>query len=142
MGVVLSGIPNAPHHPAYYAPRHASMFTDTPLPKPSSFNEADLSDKPKWVQDKPRLSSTRISEMRDFYRKRLRALQSVDEMVGRLVNALRGTGELSNTYIVFSSDNGIYLGEHRLTEKAAAYNAAPRVPLVIRGPGVAQGVTR
>jgi N-acetylglucosamine-6-sulfatase len=134
--------PNAPHHPAYYAPRHASMFTDTPLPKPSSFNEADLSDKPKWVQDKPRLSSTRISEMRDFYRKRLRALQSVDEMVGRLVNALRGTGELSNTYIVFSSDNGIYLGEHRLTEKAAAYNAAPRVPLVIRGPGVAQGVTR
>jgi arylsulfatase A-like enzyme len=63
-------------------------------------------------------------------------------MVGRLVNALSDTGELSNTYIVFTSDNGVYLGEHRLEEKAAAYQAAPRVPLVIRGPGVPQGVTR
>jgi N-acetylglucosamine-6-sulfatase len=134
--------PNAPHHPSYYASRHANMFTNTALPKPSSFNEADVSDKPKWVQNKPRLSSTQISNMTDFYRKRLRALQSVDEMVGRLENALRATGELSNTYIVFTSDNGIYLGEHRLTEKAAAYNAAPRVPLLVRGPGVPRGVAR
>jgi N-acetylglucosamine-6-sulfatase len=134
--------PNAPHHPAYYAPRHASMFTDTPLPRPSSFNEADVSDKPAWVQSKPLLSSTQISNMTDFYRKRLRALQSVDEMIKRLVGVLRDTGELSNTYIVLTTDNGIYLGEHRLTEKAAAYNAAPRVPLIIRGPGVAQGVSR
>jgi N-acetylglucosamine-6-sulfatase len=134
--------PNAPHHPAYFAPRHASMFTTTPLPKPSSFNEADVSDKPKWVQNKPRLSSTEVSSLTDFYRNRLRALQSVDEMVERLVETLSATGELSNTYIVLTSDNGIYLGEHRLTEKAAAYNAAPRIPLVIRGPGVSQGVTR
>jgi arylsulfatase A-like enzyme len=134
--------PNAPHHPSYYASRHANLFTSTPLPKPSSFNEADVSDKPQWVRDKPRLSSTRVEELTTFYRKRLRALQSVDEMVGTLVNTLSATGELSNTYIVFTSDNGIYLGEHRLTEKAAAYNAAPRVPLLIRGPGVPRGVTR
>jgi N-acetylglucosamine-6-sulfatase len=134
--------PNAPHHPSYSAPRHAGMFSGTPLPKPSSFNEADVSDKPAWVRNKSRLSSTEISNLTEFYRKRLRALQSVDEMVGRLVNTLSETGELSNTYIVFTSDNGIYLGEHRLTEKAAAYNAAPRVPLLIRGPGVPRGVTR
>jgi arylsulfatase A-like enzyme len=134
--------PNAPHDPAYYAPRHASMFSDTPLPKPSSFNEADVSDKPEWVRNKPRLSSSQISEMTQFYRKRLRALQSLDEMVERLVDALGATGELSNTYIVLTSDNGIYLGEHRLTAKGAAYNASPRVPLVIRGPGVPRGVTR
>jgi arylsulfatase A-like enzyme len=134
--------PNAPHHPSYSAPRHAGMFSGIPLPKPSSFNEADVSDKPAWVQNKSRLSSTEISNLTEFYRKRLRALQSVDEMVERLVNALMATGELDNTYIVFTSDNGIYLGEHRLTEKAAAYNAAPRVPLLIRGPGVPQGVTR
>jgi N-acetylglucosamine-6-sulfatase len=134
--------PNAPHDPAYFAPRHANMFSNTPLPKPQSFNEADVSDKPEWVQNKPRLSSTQISELTQFYRKRLRALQSLDEMVERLVNALRATGELSNTYIVFTSDNGIYLGEHRLTAKGAAYNASPRVPLLIRGPGVPRGVTR
>jgi N-acetylglucosamine-6-sulfatase len=134
--------PNAPHAPAYSAPRHANLFTDTPLPKPSSFNEADVSDKPAWVRNKPLLSSTQISEMTRFYRKRLRALKSVDDMVGRVVGALRDTGELSNTYIVFASDNGIYLGEHRLEAKAAAYNAAPRIPLVIRGPGVPAAVSR
>jgi N-acetylglucosamine-6-sulfatase len=55
---------------------------------------------------------------------------------------LRAIGELFNTYIVLTSDNGIYLGEHRLQAKGAAYNASPRVPLLIRGPGVPQGVTR
>jgi N-acetylglucosamine-6-sulfatase len=140
--------PNAPHHPSYYASEHASMFSSTALPKPSSFNEADVSDKPAWVRNKPRLSSTQISDMTQFYRKRLRALQSVDEMVAKLVNTLStetdASGKLliDNTYIVFTSDNGIYLGEHRLTEKAAAYNAAPRVPLLIRGPRVPSGVTR
>jgi N-acetylglucosamine-6-sulfatase len=134
--------PNAPHHPAYYADRHASMFTNTPLPKPPSFDEADVSDKPQWVQNKPPLSSTEVAGLTQFYRDRLRALQSVDEMVGRLVNALQDTGEFSNTYIVFTSDNGIYLGEHRLTDKGAAYNASPHVPLLVRGPGVPQGATR
>jgi N-acetylglucosamine-6-sulfatase len=134
--------PNAPHSPAYFADRHANMFTDTSLPRPSSFNEADVSDKPQWVRNIPRLTSTQISDLTQFYRKRLRALQSVDEMVGRLVDALSATGELSNTYIVFTSDNGIYLGEHRLEAKAAAYNAAPRVPLLVRGPGVPPGVSR
>jgi N-acetylglucosamine-6-sulfatase len=134
--------PNAPHAPAYYAPRHATRFSNEPLPRPSSFNETDVSDKPQWVQDKPLLSSAQISDMTRFYRNRLRALQAVDEMVGRLVGTLSDTGELSNTYIVFTSDNGIYLGEHRLQNKAAAYNASPSVPLVIRGPGVPQGKTR
>jgi N-acetylglucosamine-6-sulfatase len=63
-------------------------------------------------------------------------------MVGSVVGALRDIGELSNTYIVLTSDNGIYLGEHRLEHKAAAYNAGPRIPLVIRGPGVPAGVSR
>jgi arylsulfatase A-like enzyme len=141
--------PNAPHHPSYFADRHADIFSDTRLPRPSSFNEADVSDKPQWVRNKPRLSSTDISNVTNFYRKRLRALQSVDDMVARLVNTLStrkdtltGKPLIDNTYIVFTSDNGIYLGEHRLTEKAAAYNAAPRVPLLIRGPGVPQGATR
>jgi N-acetylglucosamine-6-sulfatase len=134
--------PNAPHDPAYFAPRHANMFSDTPLPRPSSFNEADVSDKPQWVRNKPRLSSAQVSNLTEFYRRRLRALQSLDEMVEKLVDALRATRQLSNTYIVLTSDNGIYLGEHRLQAKGAAYNASPRVPLLIRGPGVPRSVTR
>jgi N-acetylglucosamine-6-sulfatase len=134
--------PNAPHYPGYYAPRHAHLFSDTPLPKPPSFNEKDVSDKPAWVRNKPLLSAKQVQGITTFYRDRLRALQSVDEMVGRLADALRDTGEISNTYIVLTSDNGIYLGEHRLRAKAAAYNASSRVPLLVRGPSVPQGVIR
>jgi arylsulfatase A-like enzyme len=134
--------PNAPHDPAYYAPRHANEFSDTPLPRPPSFNEKAVSDKPTWVRNRPLLTSTDVQHLTKLYRDRLRALQSVDEMVGRLVDALKDTGELSDTYIFFTSDNGIYLGEHRLTHKGAAYNASPHVPLLVRGPGVPQGAIR
>ncbi len=133
---------NAPHDPSYYAPRHADLFSDTSLPRPPSFNERVVSDKPAWVRNKPMLSPTEVQKLTRLYRDRLRALQSVDEMVGRLVDALRDTGELSNTYIVFTSDNGVYFGEHRLTHKGAAYNASPRIPLLVRGPSVPQGAIR
>ena len=60
--------PNAPHKPAYAAPRHAYMFSDEPPPKPQSFNAADVSDKPQWVPDKPPLSSTKIQELTSLNR--------------------------------------------------------------------------
>ena len=132
---------NAPHTPAYVPQRHQGMFSDAPLPKPPSFDEADVSDKPAWVREKPRLTPGRVDYLRELYRKRLRSLQSVDEMVGSLVNVLRDTGELSNTYIVFTSDNGYHLGEHRLEAKATAYEEAIRAPLLVRGPGVPRGVS-
>ena len=141
--------PNAPHKPAYSAKRHANMFKNEPLPKPPSFNEADVSDKPTWVRNRPRLSSTQVSNITTTYRKRLRALQSVDEMVKQLVDTLSTVKDprtqeplINNTYIVFTSDNGDYFGEHRLQEKAAVYEEDIRVPLLIRGPGVPSGVTR
>jgi N-acetylglucosamine-6-sulfatase len=133
---------NAPHTPAYVPQRHHGMFSDTPLPRPPSFDEADVSDKPAWVREKPRLTQGRVDYLRGLYRKRLRSLQSVDEMVGRLVSVLRDTGELSNTYIVFTSDNGYHLGEHRLEAKATPYEEAIGVPLLVRGPRVPQGVSR
>ncbi len=76
--------PNAPHAPARYAKRHANMFSNQPLPKPPSFNERDVSDKPGWVRNKGSLGSSEVQNITQFYRQRLRALQSVDEMVGRL----------------------------------------------------------
>ena len=60
--------------------------------------------------------------MTTYYRKRLRALQSVDRMVKQLVDSLSQTGELSNTYIVFTSDNGFYFGEHRLGRSELVLN--------------------
>jgi N-acetylglucosamine-6-sulfatase len=134
---------NAPHTPALAAKRHQGMFSDVSLPNPPSFNEADVSDKPAWMRNTPSLTPEEVGNLGQRYRQRLRSLQSVDEMVGRLVGVLGQTGELSNTYIVFTSDNGLHLGEHRINKKKwTAYEEAIQVPLLVRGPGVPRGVSR
>ena len=134
---------NAPHTPAFAPQRHQNMFTDVPLPDPPSLNEADASDKPAWVRNTPRLTPENASDLRQLYGQRLRSLQSVDEMVGRLIDVLGKTGELSNTYVVFTSDNGLHFGEHRINAKKwTAYEEAIRVPLLVRGPGVPPGASR
>jgi N-acetylglucosamine-6-sulfatase len=130
----------APHAPATPAPRHADALADTSLPKPPSFDEADVSDKPDWIRDNPSLDHRWIASMEDLYRKRLQSMLAVDEMVGRLVDTLRENGELENTYIFFTSDNGYHMGQHRLTTgKWTAYEEDIRVPLIVRGPDVPEG---
>lgn len=130
----------APHAPAEPAPRHEGTFPEARLPRSASFDEADVSDKPGWVRDNPRLEG--IPAMQDLYRDRLRSMLAVDELVGRLMDALRETGELDDTYVFFTSDNGWHAGEHRLsTGKWTAYEEDIRVPLIVRGPGVPEGRT-
>ncbi len=130
----------APHEPAEPAARHEGAFEDARLPRPPSFNEADILDKPAWERDNPPLGTGKISDMQRLYRNRLESLLAVDEMVGRLVGELREAGELDDTYIVFTSDNGFHMGEHRLGPgKWTPYEEDIRVPLVVRGPGVPAG---
>jgi N-acetylglucosamine-6-sulfatase len=130
----------APHQPADPAPRHKDALADVALPKPPSFDENDVSDKPAWVRDNPPLSPEQIAVAEDLYRKRLQSMLSVDEMIGQLVDGLRDSGELDDTYLVFTSDNGFHLGTHRLTAgKWTAYEEDIRVPLIVRGPGVPEG---
>lgn len=65
---------------------------------------------------------------------------AVDEMVASLVEELEATGELDNTFIFFTSDNGYEQGEHRIkTGKDRPYEESARVPLYVRGPEVPAG---
>jgi N-acetylglucosamine-6-sulfatase len=131
-----------PHNPATPPARYKGTFADEPLPKPPSFNEKDVSDKPDWVRNRSPLSKAKIADMRAKYRKRLESLQAVDEMVGKLVDTLASQGKLQNTYIVFTSDNGYHFGQHRLgSSKTTAYEEDIKVPYVVRGPGVPAGRT-
>src|SRR5918994_2240047 len=84
----------APHLPADYAEDDADLYTDTPLPKPPSFNEADVSDKPEWVRDTPRLTPDEIQTLQAQHRDRLRSLRDVDQMVGDILGLLENRGEL------------------------------------------------
>src|ERR671911_544031 len=131
-----------PHSPATPPARYKGTFADKPLPKPPSFNERDVSDKPSWVRQRPLLSDAKVDGMTSHYRERLESLQAVDEMVGNLVDTLRAQGKMRNTYIVFTSDNGYHIGQHRLGKsKMTAYEEDIRVPYVVRGPGVPAGRT-
>ncbi len=139
----LQVAPIAPHEPAVPYPRHSRLFAGERAPQPPSFGEKDVSDKPGYVSKLKPLTRDEISSFNDLHRNRLRSMMAIDEMVGRLVAALRETGELDNTYVVFASDNGLHMGQHRLGEgKRLAYEEDIRVPLIVRGPSVPANVTR
>jgi arylsulfatase A-like enzyme len=132
----------APHLHAEYASRDADLYKDTPLPRPPSFNETDVSDKAEWIRNTPRLRPGQIETLKEQHRDRLRSLRGVDQMVGDILKLLEERGELGNTYVVFTTDNGLQTGQHRLTKKGTPYEEAAGVPLVVRGPGVPAGVVR
>jgi arylsulfatase A-like enzyme len=122
------------------APRHADLYDTLPLPKPPNFNEADVSDKPPKVSSLPLLSPGEIDHITRSYRNEVEALQAVDEMVEDIYQALQESGELDNTVFVFTNDNGVFHGEHRINAgKGREYDEDTRVPLIVRGPGFAAG---
>ncbi len=132
--------PYAPHEPAIPALRHADLFPNLQVPRTPSFNEADVSDKPGNLAADPLLSETDIANLDNLYRQRVRSMQAVDEMIARLMATLKDTGQLDNTYIIFTSDNGYHLGQHRLLAgKGEPYEEDTVVPFIIRGPGIPAG---
>ncbi|MBN2370469.1 MAG: sulfatase [Vicinamibacteria bacterium] len=132
--------PSAPHSPAVPAPRHSDAFPGVGAPRTPSFNEADTSDKPQWLQAIPPLSSEETDEIDELTRRRYQALLAVEDMTQQILEALVAAGKLDDTYIFFTSDNGVFSGQHRLPGgKNAPYEEAIRVPLVVRGPRVHAG---
>lgn len=139
-----TGGPQEPGDPAVIgtpavAERHRGAYASLPLPRGGAFDEADVSDKPPFLR-RPRVGQA-AAGIEALYRQRLESLLAVDEGIEQIVAALQRSGELENTLIVFTSDNGYMAGEHRLPHgKAKAYDPSIRVPLMIRGPGVPAGV--
>ncbi len=126
------------------AARHAHAFDRRRLPAAQypSFNEADVSDKPPFVSSLPELTSPAVRNMTSRYRCRLESMLAVDDGVAAIIKRLRDTGELGNTYVFYTSDNGFLQGQHRIKSgKDRVYEPSIRVPLLIRGPGVPAGVS-
>jgi N-acetylglucosamine-6-sulfatase len=124
------------------APRYLGHFGDIPAPQTPNFDEANVSDKPKQIRDLPRLSDQDKADIDRRYRGRLESLLSVDDEVKSIVNLVRKYGDKRKTFFIFTSDNGLELGAHRIEFKDYLYEEGERVPLVIRGPGVPQNTTR
>ncbi|KFY03339.1 hypothetical protein O988_01570 [Pseudogymnoascus sp. VKM F-3808] len=123
------------------AKRHENLFQDVKVPRTANFNP-DSPSGANWIRELKQLNETNLEYNDHFYRSRLRALQAVDELVEGVVAKLEAYGILDNTYIVYSSDNGFHIGQHRLQPgKTCGYEEDINVPLIIRGPGIAANLT-
>jgi N-acetylglucosamine-6-sulfatase len=130
----------APHQPATPAPQDEQAFADLRAPRDGSYDEADVSDKPQFIQKLPLMSTAVQRRVDALARRRAQSLQAVDRDVAGLVEHLDQTGELDNTVIIFTSDNGFHLGQHRMPAgKQTAYETDVHLPLLVRGPGIAAG---
>jgi N-acetylglucosamine-6-sulfatase len=101
----------------------------------------EVADKP-WIQASPTLDDARAAQIDYRHENRAEMMQSLDDLVEGVVDKLRDSGTLGNTYVVFTSDNGWNHGEHRIpTGKGLPYEESISMPLLVRGPGVQRGST-
>ena len=124
------------------SPRHYDWFRGASLPhdEEEGLDEGNVSDKPRFIREAAHLSPSDRHTYLVYWQKQLESLRDVDDGVRQIVGTLSQTGRLNNTYIIFTSDNGFFFGEHRLLGgKFLAYEPATHLPLLIRGPGIKPG---
>lgn len=126
--------PVAPHLPAIPSPRDRRKLEDiAPLHTPS-IDEQDIGDKP-WAAWHSKLLEAAADLYQDHVRQRqLESLLALDRSVASIVRTLKQRGELNDTVIVYTSDNGFLWGQHRLGGKLWPYEESTHVPLVVRTP--------
>lgn len=115
--------------------KYVGTVKDISVPMIPSFNETDISDKTDWWKTyHPSYNDEDLDCLKSVFKNRLESMRSVDDMIGDIIQTLKETDELENTIVIFTSDNGMLLGEHRVIGKARVYEESIRVPLVIRIP--------
>jgi arylsulfatase A-like enzyme len=124
--------PSSPHEPSPAPPRYADRFADVTAPRNPNYNEEDVSDKPAWLRDLPSFTSATETFLDNYARRQAGSLLAVDDAVRRILEALKDTKRLSNTILVFISDNGLSFGAHRWIGKEIPYEESIRVPMILR----------
>jgi N-acetylglucosamine-6-sulfatase len=129
----------APHAPYTPAPKYANLYPGLTYPKTPAYGTANTA-APEWLKDFPPLGLKAQAEIASAFRLRAQDVKSVDDLIANLVSTLRRTGALSHTYFVFSSDNGLHMGEHDMMPgKLTAFDTDVRVPLIVVGPRITAG---
>lgn len=105
-------------------------------PRPPSFEEADTSDKPAWLQEVAASSAAEGVDFDASARLMQDNLGALDRGIGRLLDTIEAAGLADRTAVILTSDNGMLHGEHWLSGKGVPYEEAVRVPLLMRVPGV------
>lgn len=144
----------APHTPFTPEEKYRHIYDDVEIEYPET--AFSLEDKPDWVkqridtwhgiygplygfrEDFPDRSPDSVEQFADFVRSYTATIKSVDDSVGRVYQALKDLGELDNTLVVFAGDNGMFLGEHGMTDKRTMHEPSIRVPLLVRYPALVE----
>ncbi|HVR83917.1 MAG TPA: sulfatase [Planctomycetota bacterium] len=135
----------APHGPFVPEPKYAKAFDGIDIRRPATAKDYGEG-KPDWVRqrvttwhglDGPLYKACGMADYEEFVRAYYATILSVDDSVGQVYEALRETGRLDRTLILFTTDNGYLLGEHGAIDKRAAWDESLRVPLVVRYPPLA-----
>ncbi len=125
----------APHRSWLPAKRFESMYQDIKTPEPPTFNDT-YEGRPDAVKN----ADMKIGDFDDvpdldtFLKNYYRTLLGVDENVGRILDTLDKLGYTNNTAVIYSGDNGFFLGEHHFFDKRLMYEPSIRVPLLVRYP--------
>ncbi len=129
----------APHAPFTAAPRDGGAFPGLRAPRTPAFGVVGVGE-PAWLSHFAPLDATQVGTLDRQFRRRAQAVQAVDRLIAQIEGELAAKGLAQSTYIVFSSDNGLHMGEHRLLAgKLTAFDTDIRVPLIVTGPGVPAG---
>lgn len=129
----------SPHDPFLPDPRDAELFEDQQFPVPKTYSDAAFLSLPDFIRNsegRTRLSHRHptLQAYQEFVRQYLRCLAGVDRSVGRIVDVLKELAQYDETVIVYTSDNGFFLGEHGLSGKWLMHEESIRVPLIVRDP--------
>lgn len=138
----------AVHEPFLPPKRHEALYKDEPLPTPPHNTHLEtFKGKPEWQRKKTfgfdwkknlpipeELPQVEWPINYDKYMQLLRCIPAIDESLGKVLKTLEEIGELDNTVVIFSSDNGYFMGEHTFLDKRLAYESSMRVPMLIRYP--------
>jgi arylsulfatase A-like enzyme len=131
----------SPHSPYVAAPTDLDKFANLRMPRTPAFN-THPANAPRWLADRPQLTSTQVARGEQIFRKRVRCVQSVDRLLSHLQTTLQDVHQLDDTVILFSSDNGFHISDFGLTAgKLTAFETDVNVPLIVAGPGIADGST-
>lgn len=134
----------APHDPRTMPQRFLTLYDLNTIPLPDNylpahpFDNGALRTRDETLEEWPRRPDRIRRHLRDYYA----MISHLDEAIGRILDALKATGQFDNTIIVLAGDNGLALGQHGLMGKQNTYDHSVHVPLVMMGPGIPRGETR
>lgn len=133
-----------PHDPRQSPPAYREKYRDEEMPLPKAFmpehpfDNGMLKIRDEKLAKLPRTEQEVKKHIADFYA----TMQHTDAQIGRVIKALEQSGELDNTIIVYTADNGLALGSHGLMGKQNIYDHSVHVPLIMAGPGIPESQRR